>query len=136
MILTRIRALGTAALVAATLAGCGDRKPEPPKMSEVFPNLPLPPDPRFVSRSGGEDALQLTVLTPTPRARVELYYREMLNRNGWKLVNQAKDAEGALVLLAEQKGPPLWVRIRSADDTASTYVEFSGARLAGSKPAS
>jgi len=134
---TTIRTLGSAALLVAALAGCGDRKPAPPRMAEVFPNLPLPPQARFVSRSGGEDALQVTVLSPMPRTEVESYYRSALTRNGWRLVNQAKDSDGALVLLAEQEGPPLWVRIRSADDTASTLVEFSGARMAGAtKPAS
>jgi len=105
-------------------------------MAEVFPNLPLPPQARFVSRAGGEDALQLTVVAPLPRAEVEAYYRGALNRNGWKLVNQAKGADGDVVLFAEQKGPPLWVRIRSAPDTTSTLIEFSGARMSGDKPAS
>jgi hypothetical protein len=132
-----IRTVCAGALLLAALAGCSDRKPEAPKMAEVFPNLPLPPRASFVSRQAGEDALQLTVMAPMRRPAVEAYYRDALSRNGWRLVNTAQDAEGALVLLAERDGPPLWVKITAADDTAWSLVEFSGARTArGSKPAS
>src|SRR5918998_729100 len=86
MIPTRIRAFGVATLLAATLVGCSDRRPEPPKMAEVFPNLPLPPRAKFVSRAGGDEALQITVISPFPRPEVETYYKGALNRNGWKLV--------------------------------------------------
>ena len=134
MIPTRIRAFGVATLLAATLVGCSDRRPEPPKMAEVFPNLPLPPRAKFVSRAGGDEALQITVISPFPRPEVETYYKGALNRNGWKLVNQAKDPDGAVVFFAEQDGPPLWVRIRAGEDSAQTLVEFSGARMP--KPAS
>ncbi|HEX6104992.1 MAG TPA: hypothetical protein VFZ26_05370 [Gemmatimonadales bacterium] len=137
MIPNPIRTLGTAALVLAALAGCGDRKPAPPKMAEVFPNLPLPPGGRFLGSAAGEDALQVRVLSAHSRSSVESYYRTALTQNGWRLVNEAKDREGALVFLAERDGPPLWVRIRTADDGAATLVEFSGARMPGAgKPAS
>jgi hypothetical protein len=137
MIPSPLRTVALGALLAAGLAACGDKRPEPPRMAEVLPNLPLPPNARFLGRSGGEDALQIAVIAPLPRAQVESYYRDVLTRNGWRLVNQAKDPDGALVFLAEQDGPPLWVRIRAADDTASTVVEFSGARMAGrGKPTS
>ena len=124
-------------MLLAALAGCGDRRPEGPKMAEVFPNLPLPPRASFVSRQAGEDALQFTVLAPMRPQAMEEYYRDALSRNGWRLVNTAKDGEGALVLLAERDGPPLWVKITAADDTAWSLIEFSGARTrGGSKPAS
>jgi len=136
MIPSRIRAIGAAAVLTAALVACGDRRPASPKLAEVMPKLPLPPQAQVVNHAGGEDALQITVVTPLKREQVESYYRTALTRDGWKLVNQAKDAEGALVLLAEQDGPPLWVRIRGAAGSPNTLVEFSGARVAGSKPAS
>jgi hypothetical protein len=134
MIPTKIR-VGLAAL--ALLAGCKDKEPEMPKVSEVFPNLPLPPQASVMSRSGSRDAMQITVMSPTKAKDVEGYYRSMLTRNGWKLANDMRDKDGSLVLLAEQDGPPLWVRIKSTDDSVATIVELNGAVMTGpAKPAS
>ena len=131
-----IRAVCAGALLLAALAGCGDRKPDAPKMAEVFPQLPLPPQARFVGRPAGEDALQVTVTAPLDRPAMEAYYKQALSRNGWTLVNTAKDSEGALVLLAERDGPPLWVKISAAADSGWSMVQFSGARMeAEAKPA-
>ena len=125
-----IRAAALAVMVAASLAGCGDRKPKPVDMAEVFPNLPLPPNARLVQHSKGEDAMQLVFESTASQAQVEAYYRGVFSETSWRLVSQAKDREGALVLLAEQQGPPLWVRIRPTDPAGTTVVELSGARVA------
>ena len=111
-------------------AACGrDSEPKPPKFAEVMPNVPLPPNPTLVSKSGGVDALQLTVRSPERVEAVEAYYRHLFKTGGWRLVNDAKDQDGAVVLFAEQNGPPLWVRIRSAEDGNGTLVDLAGARL-------
>src|SRR5512138_1762728 len=137
---TKLRGL----VLVLALAACGESGPKSPKMSEALPNLPLPPEASFVGRSGGPDALQVTVRSPAHADVVAAYYRQALNRDGWKLVNDAKDAEGATVLLAQQQGPPLWVRIRTADDGRGTLVDLWGAispsgrntRASAAKPAS
>jgi hypothetical protein len=126
-------------LVVLVLAGCRDKGPEMAKVSDVFPNLPLPPAASVVSREGGPDALKLTLMSHVRAAKIEAYYRETLTKNGWRLVSDARDAEGAVVLLAQQNGPPLWVRIKSTDDSVATMVELAGAvsrRSKASKPAS
>ena len=110
------------------------------QLNEALPNIPLPPNPSFVGRSGGPDALQVTVRSPATPDSVAGYYRGVFKSGKWKLVNEAKDAEGAIVLLAQQNGPPLWVRIHPADGGGS-MIELSGAVLskvdsAGAKPAS
>jgi hypothetical protein len=123
-----------------TLAACRDKVPEPPEISDVFPLLPLPPQATVVSRRGGPDALQLTFTSAARATDVEKYYRGVLTRNGWRLVNDMRDRDGSVVLLAERDGPPLWVRIKSTDDSIATTVELAGAVLADSskreKPAS
>ena len=117
-----------------------DKEPQTPRFSEVFPKLPLPPNASVVSKSGGSDALQITLMSSAKAKDVETYYRAVLSRDGWRLVNDMRDRDGSVVLLAEQDGPPLWVRIRSTDDSAATIVELAGAILPATakraKPAS
>ena len=134
MIPTRIR-LGLAVLM---LIGCRDEAPEMAKVQDVFPTLPLPPSASMVSREGGPDALKLTLKSHVGPAKVEAYYRETLSKNGWRLISDTRDAEGAVVLLAHQDGPPLWVRIKGTRDSVATMVELAGAvrRSNASKPAS
>jgi hypothetical protein len=119
----------TIRVLALTLAlvGCGDSAPKSPRVADVFPTLPLPPQPTLVSRSGGSEALQLTVRSPYKADAIAAYYRALFKTGSWQLVNDARDPEGAVVLLARQKGPPLWVRIRSTEDSTAALVELSGA---------
>ena len=126
-------------LLVLALAGCKDKEPEMAKISEVFPNLPIPPQASVVSRDGSPEAIKLTLLSNARPAEVEAYYRDILGRGVWRLVSDSRDAEGAVVLMAEQDGPPLWVRIQSTSDSAATMVELAGAvtsRSKASKPAS
>ena len=121
MIPTKIRYL----VLCAALAACADKTPKSAQLSEALPNLPLPPDPSFVQRSAGPDALQITVRSTASSEAVAAFYREVFKKGGWRLVNEAKDAEGATVLFAQRNGPPLWVRIQT--DGHGSLVELSGA---------
>jgi hypothetical protein len=137
MIPTKIRWL----VLCATLGACGDKAPKMAQLNQALPNIPLPPQVKFVGRTGGPDALQVTVRTPADADAVATYYRSVFKTGNWKLVNDAKDAEGATVLFAQQNGPPLWVRILPAPDGGGTLIELSGAILSkadsvGTKPAS
>ena len=137
MIPIRVRCL----LLAAALAACGDKGPKTATVSQALPDLPLPPDASFVSRAAGPDAVTLTLRSPDRPDVIAAYYRGVFQKGKWRLANDAKDAEGATVLLAQRDGPPLWVRIRSTDDGRGSLVELSGAveaKSAGAatKPAS
>jgi hypothetical protein len=129
-----------AGMAILALLACKDKGPQMPKVSQVFPNLPLPPQASVVSKSGGSDALQITLISPAKAKDIETYYRAVLSKNGWRLVNDMRDRDGSVVLLAEQDGPPLWVRIKSTDDSVATMVELAGAVVADTtkraKPAS
>lgn len=130
MIPTRIWA--AAAVVA--LLGCADKAPKPPSASKALPHLPLPPNPTLVSKDGGADVLRITVRSPAKPAEVEAFYRRVFSGRGWRLVKQTTDKSGAVILLAEQKGPPLWVRIRSTPDSTATLVDLTGAVLDSVSP--
>ena len=124
MIPTKIR---LAACSASRSPPAATRPPRSAEIDEALPNLPLPPQaelrrPRPAGRTRSRSPCGRR---PAPDA-VAAYYRGVFKRAGWKLVNDAKDAEGAIVLLAEQKGPPLWVRIRARADGGGTLVELVG----------
>jgi hypothetical protein len=137
MIPTKIRWL----VLCAALAACADKTPKMARVSEALPNIPFPPQASFVGRAGGPDALQITLRSPAGADAVGNYYRGVFKTGNWKLMNDAKDAEGAIVLFAQQNGPPLWVRIYPAAEGGGSMIELSGAVLskmdsAGAKPAS
>jgi len=116
----------------AVLLACGSetRAPKPPKFAEAFSSLPLPPNPEFVSRAGGADALQITVHTPAGEAEVADYYRNLLSQGDWRLVSDIKGGDGVTALYAEHSGPPLWVRIWKSSDRPGTMVQLTGAVVA------
>jgi hypothetical protein len=126
MIPAKIRFLVAAGLVAG-LAACGESAPKTASLHDAMPFVPLPPGATFVQKSGGPDALQITVRSPSKADEVAAYYRHVLATNGWKLVSDQKDHDGATVLFAEKKGPPLWVRVQQAEDGNGTLVQLSGA---------
>jgi hypothetical protein len=116
------------------LVACGSEPrsdKEQPRVPQVFPNLPLPPNPELVSRSGSEDALQLTLRSPADMGLVADYYRTALSRGKWRLVSDVKSRDGSTALYAEQDGPPLWVRIWKSEDRPGTMVQLTGALVGG-----
>ena len=125
-----IRLLGLGLSLTFAVAACGD---EPPArvatVHETLPTLLLPPSPTFVSKSGSADALQITVRTPVAPDEVGDYYRKLLKAGGWTLASDAKDRDGATVLLAQHQGPPLWVRIQPSTGAPGSLVQLTGAVL-------
>jgi hypothetical protein len=116
-------------VACALLLGCGSESPPPktPDAFAVFPNLPLPPDAKVVSRAGSADALQLTLFSPIKAEAVTEYYRNQLSDGKWRLVGDVKRPDGSVALYAEQGGSPLWVRVWSTSDSAGTMIELAGA---------
>jgi hypothetical protein len=110
-------------------------QPTLPDATKAFSNLPLPPDPELVSKGGSTDALQLTVFSPADFNQVTDFYRKVLSGEHWRLVSDKTTADGSVVLYAEQKGPPLWVRIWRLGDRG-TMVELTGAVVDSVKPKS
>ena len=120
-------------LSCVLLVACGPDAAPPaktPNTFTVFPNLPLPPGARFVSRAGSSDALQITMFSPSEATSVVEYYRDVLSKGRWRLVSDQKKPDGKVILYAEQDGPPIWVSVWPTTDSAGTMVQLAGAVLA------
>ena len=119
-------------LFGVLLLACGSDVAPPsksPSTFTVFPNLPLPPGAKFVSRAGSSDALQITMFSPNEANSVVEYYRDVLSKGRWRLVSDQKKPDGKVVFYAEQDGPPIWVSVWPTD-SAGTMVQLAGAVLA------
>jgi hypothetical protein len=119
-------------LFCVVLLACGsdEAPPKSPEMAEVFPNLPLPPGAKFVSRAGSSDALQITMFSPNQAQLVVQYYRDVLSKGRWRLVSDQKNPDGKVIMYAEQDGPPIWISVWPTTDSAGTMVQLAGAVLA------
>ena len=122
-----LRQVSALAASLALLSGCRDKAPEPPPLSEVMPNLPLPPLATVVSRAGSEDALQITFRSTLPPDSIAAYYRNVLTRGVWSLVGDTRTADGSIALYAERDGPPLWITIRKDSASSGTVLSIGGA---------
>ena len=127
----RLRFLATAIILTL---GCGSEPPKLPKLSETMPNIPIPPEAEVVSKSGGEDVLQIRFKTTLDPESTADYYRTFFSRNPWRLVSDTKTADGAIAMYAEGSGPPMWVTIRKAVGTSGSTVDLAGAKLGEKKP--
>jgi hypothetical protein len=119
-------------LLCGLFLGCGSDAAPPvksPDIYTVFPNLPIPPGAKFVSRAGGSDALQVTMFSPTEVTSVVEYYRGVLKNPPWRLLSDQKNPDGKVVLYAEQDGPPIWISVWPTTDSAGTMVQLAGAVL-------
>lgn len=118
----------TPGLLAGLLAlgACGgDDQPKQATVNQAMPNLPLPPNAEYVSRSGSADALQLVFQSAATPEFVVGYYRDVFSNGGWNLVSDLRQPDSTQVLYAEQSGRPMWVRIKPTGQT--TRIELMGA---------
>jgi len=117
-------------LLACLAAGAGCDRPKPvktPELTEALPDIFLPRQFSFVSRSGSEDALMLTVRTPETMDQVADHYRYLLTRDPWKIEGDTRDAQGTITIYATRTGPPLWIRISRDTAFNATLVQLTGA---------
>jgi hypothetical protein len=96
-------------------------------MSEAMPDLPVPPLSSVISRSGGEDALQITFRSSWPPDSMASYYRNILSSGAWRLVSDTRNQDGTISLYAEREGPPLWVTIQKDSTSRGSLLSLGGA---------
>ena len=114
--------------VVLALSACKKEKPEEvPSALDVFPAIIMPPNASYVSKSGTREALAVLLRTSFKPEAAANYYRAALRPPEWRLVSDAKDKQGATILLAERDGRPLWVRIWPDTEFNATFVQMTGA---------
>lgn len=122
-----IQLLGLALLAVA----CGGEPevPEDPPMSpiRVLPNLAIPPGGEALGSEGGSEAASVLVSTPMSSDSVVQFYRDLLSRPPYRLINEAVDA-GRTSFYVEQDGPPLWVTVEALE-AGGTLVRLTGAAV-------
>lgn len=121
----RLRALLALLLLLPAACSRDEERPVPPSVAEAFAEIPFPPNPSYVSRSGGEGALTLSLRSDQPIDVVVAHYRRVLGAEPWRLRSDAKEGEDGRVFYAEQGGRPLWVRLRP--EGPATLVDLTGA---------
>jgi hypothetical protein len=120
-------------LALLALAACKGDDPKAvidaklPPLNQALPRIVLPANTAMVSYNGSEDAVSLLYRSASSRENVEGFYRVLLTREGWRLVSEATDNQGATVFHATQDGPPLWVRVWPDTAFNATYIQMSGA---------
>lgn len=121
----------TIALCALILAGCGggDDAPAESQMPVVqaLPNIPLPPEGQPLTSERGGDAAQLLVSTPLEADSVISFYRELLSRPPYRLINEAT-ARSITSFYVEQDGPSLWITVEGLP-AGGTLVRLAGAAV-------
>lgn len=118
-------------LSIVTLAACQTKDAAPVEeipvtVPEVFPNLPLPPGGQVVSRQGTGSALQMVFSTPTSGDSIATYYRDVLAKPPYQLINESIN-EGVVAFFVEQDGPSMWVTVQGLP-AGGTLVTIVGAR--------
>lgn len=112
-------------LAVAPLAACQSSKaPEEPTKTaglEVLPNIPLPPGGTPITSQSGSEAMQVVSVTEVSVDSVVAYYREVLGRAPFRLINEAA-ADGATTFYAEQDGPSLWITVKKNGQSGAMVV--------------
>jgi hypothetical protein len=123
-----MRQLAFAMLAAAVLVGCTPDRPKLPSLPAAFATLPLPPDPEFLTQTGGEDALMFTFRSIHPADTVAMYYGRMFAADtGYKVLNTNTGTLGEYAYYIEYHRRPMWIRIRPEAGSEGSIIELTGA---------
>lgn len=119
-------------LTVASFAACQQKPPVaeavvPPPLGQVLPNLPMPPGGTTLTSQSSQDAMQLLFVSPEPVSSVLAYYRDVLGKPPYRLINEATTA-GVTSFYVEQDGPSMWVAVQKNGDSGS-LVTIAGAAV-------
>jgi hypothetical protein len=117
-------------LAAGTvLAACHKAKPKELVVSQVLPNIPLPPEPEPLIRQSGTNAMQFLIVSRVSPDSVVNYYRRVLSQDPFRLQNERTSGK-TTSFYAEQDGPSIWITV-SPNGSAGSMVVIAGASDSG-----
>ena len=112
-------------LGAVVLSGCHKPKPKELDLSQVLPNIPLPPDPEPLVRETGTNAMRVLVVSRVAPDSVVAYYRRALSVDPFRLINERTSGK-TTSFYAEQDGPSIWITV-SPNGSSGSMVVIAGA---------
>jgi hypothetical protein len=121
----RIHRLTFALAATVLLAGCHKPKPKEVNLSQVLPNIPLPPDPEPLVKETGTNAMRVLIVSRVAPDSVVAYYRKILSAEPFRLVNERSSGR-TTSFYAEQDGPSIWITV-SPNGTQGSMVIIAGA---------
>lgn len=126
-----MRTLPLLLAAAVLVTACGDKAVQeveetPPSLTEVFPNLPLPPGGQLLSSDGAGSAMQMIFSSAMPSDSIADYYRGVLSAPPYELINESIN-DGVVSFFVEQSGPSMWVVVQGLD-AGGSLVTVAGAR--------
>lgn len=121
----RIHHLMLALAATALLSSCHKAKPKEAELTQVLPNIPLPPDPEPLIRETGTNAMQFLIASRASTDSVVAYYRRVLSADPFRLVNERTSGK-TTSFYAEQNGPSIWITV-SPNGTEGSMVVIAGA---------
>ena len=109
----------------ASAAACHKAAPKQAELSQVLPNIPLPPDPEPLVRETGTNAMQFLIASRAAPDSVVAYYRRVLSVDPFRLINERTSGQ-TTSFYAEQNGPSIWITV-SPNGTQGSLVVIAGA---------
>ncbi|MEO5798809.1 MAG: hypothetical protein ABIZ70_07505 [Gemmatimonadales bacterium] len=122
-------------LSAVSFAACQQKPvaeaPTAPRLETVLPNIPLPPGGMALTTENSKDAMQFVFATAVPVDSILTYYRDVLGKPPYRLINEATTA-GVTSFYVEQDGPPMWVAVQKNGESGA-MVTIAGAAVDSTK---
>jgi hypothetical protein len=94
---------------------------------QVLPNVALPAGGKVIGSAGGAEAASLLVSTPESADSVAEFYRDVLSRPPYRLINESVNGK-VTSFYVEQDGPSLWVTVEGLE-AGGTLVRLAGAAV-------